>query len=302
MRALVTGGGGFIGSNLVDRLVGRGDDVTVLDDFSTGRRENLESARSLGVDVREGSVAEPAVVAGVFEETRPEVVFHLAAQIDVRRSVEDPPFDATVNILGTVQVLEAALRSGARRLVLASTGGAIYGDTDIIPTPETTAPRPLSPYAASKASAELYVDLYRRLHGLSTFSLRMANVYGPRQDPRGEAGVIALYCGAALDGRAATVFGDGRQTRDFIYVGDVVEAFLAAGDSDAVGCCNVATGRETTVLEIAAALGLRTELAPERPGEVRRSCLDPAVAAEILGWRASIALADGLERTLAAAG
>src|SRR3954454_12378706 len=167
MRALVTGGGGFIGSNLVDRLVGRGDDVTVLDDFSTGRRENLVSARSLGVRVHEGSVAHPAETAAACEESRPEVIFHLAAQIDVRRSVEDPPFDATVNVLGTVRLLEAAVRSGARRLVLASTGGAIYGDTDVIPTPETTSPRPLSPYAASKASAELYVDLYRRLHGLS---------------------------------------------------------------------------------------------------------------------------------------
>ena len=193
------------------------------------------------------------------------------------------------------------MRSGARRLVLASTGGAIYGDTDVIPTPETTSPRPLSPYAASKASAEVYVDLYRRLHGLSTFSLRMANVYGPRQDPRGEAGVVALYCGAAVDGRAATVFGDGRQSRDFIYVGDVVEAFLAAGDSDVAGCCNVATGRETTVLEVAEALGLQTEFAPERPGEVRRSCLDPTAAAELLGWRARTGLSDGLERTLAAA-
>jgi UDP-glucose 4-epimerase len=301
MRALVTGGGGFIGSNLVDRLVGRGDDVTVLDDFSTGRRDNLVSARSLGVRVHEGSVADPTVIAAACEESRPEVIFHLAAQIDVRRSVEDPPFDATVNVLGTVRVLEAAERSGARRLVLASTGGAIYGDTDVIPTPESTSPRPLSPYGASKASAEVYVDLYRRLHGLSTFSLRMANVYGPRQDPRGEAGVVALYCGAAVDGRAATVFGDGCQSRDFIYVGDVVEAFLAAGDSDAAGCCNVATGRETTVLEIAAALGLKTEFAPERPGEVRRSCLDPAAAAELLGWRASTGLSEGLERTLAAA-
>jgi UDP-glucose 4-epimerase len=301
MRAFVTGGGGFIGSNLVDRLVGRGDDAIVLDDFSTGRRENLDSARSTGVHVHEGSVADPAVIASALEESRPEVIFHLAAQIDVRRSIEDPPFDATVNVLGTLRLLEAARPSGARRLVLASTGGAIYGDTDVIPTPETTSPRPLSPYAASKASAEVYVDLYRRLHGLSTFSLRLANVYGPRQDPRGEAGVVAIYCGAAVDGRPATVFGDGRQTRDFVYVGDVVDAFVAAGDSHAVGCCNVATGRETTVLEIAEALGLQTQFAPERPGEVRRSCLDPSAAAELLGWRARTGLSDGLERTLAAA-
>jgi UDP-glucose 4-epimerase len=232
---------------------------------------------------------------------RPDVVHHLAAQIDVRRSVDDPAHDATVNIAGTVTVLEAARRAGVRRVVLASTGGALYGDAAVLPTPESAAIRPLSPYGAAKASAELYMELYRRLHGLATFSLRLANVYGPRQDPRGEAGVVAVFCARALAGGRATVYGDGRQSRDFVYVGDVVDAFLAAGDGDAEGACNVGTGQETTVLELAAAVGLDIDHAGARAGEVRRSCLDPSAAARLLGWTARVAPAEGLERTLAAA-
>lgn len=296
VRALVTGGAGFIGSNLVDGLLSRGDDVAVLDDLSTGRRENLAG----GVRLHEGSVSDPAAVDAAFAD-RPEVVFHLAAQIDVRRAVADPAFDASVNVVGTAIVLEAARRAGSRRLVLASTGGAIYGDADAIPTAEDAQPRPLSPYGASKAAAEAYAALYERLHGMSTMSLRLSNVYGPRQDPRGEAGVIAIYCGLAADtGRPATIYGDGRQTRDFVYVGDVVDAFLAAGNGDATGSCNVGTGRESTVLELAEALSLPARFEPERPGEVRRSCLDPSAAARVLGWRARTSLQDGLERTLAA--
>jgi UDP-glucose 4-epimerase len=301
VRILVTGGAGFIGSNLVDALLARGDEVTVLDDLSTGRLQNLDAALEAGATLFEGSVADPAAVAAALAAARPEVIHHLAAQIDVRRAVEDPAFDATVNVVGTATVLEAARRAGVRRVVLASTGGAIYGDADVVPTPEDAEPRPLSPYAASKRSAEVYMDLYRRLYGLSTFSLRLANVYGPRQDPQGEAGVIAIYCGRAVDGGHATVYGDGLQTRDFVYVGDVVDAFVAAGDSDAAGCCNVATGRETTVLELAETLGLVPEPAPERAGEVRRSCLDPSAAARLLGWRARTSLAQGLQQTVAAA-
>jgi len=184
---------------------------------------------------------------------------------------------------------------------MASTGGAIYGDAEVVPTPEGTEPRPLSPYAASKAAAEGYMDLYHRLHGLSTFSLRLANVYGPRQDPKGEAGVVAIYCGRALNGGIATVYGDGLQTRDFVYVGDVVRAFIPAGDSDATGYCNVSTGRETSVLELAETLSLRPQLEPERSGEVRRSCLDPSVARRVIGWTAQMPLRDGLEQTVAAA-
>jgi UDP-glucose 4-epimerase len=298
-RVLVTGGAGFIGSNLVDALVARGLDVTVLDDLSTGRLENLVGALNAGARLHEGSITDAYAVARAFEQARPDTVFHLAAQIDVRRAVADPGFDGEVNVLGTLNVLEATRRSGVRRIVMASTGGAIYGDAREVPTPESAWPDPMSPYAASKAAAESYVGLYGRLHGLSTLSLRLANVYGPRQDPRGEAGVIAIYCGAAADGRAVTVYGDGRQTRDFVYVGDVVEAFTAAGDASVTGCCNVATGRETSVLELAQTLDLGISHEPERAGEVRRSCLDPAAAERMLGWRARTTLREGLARTLA---
>jgi len=289
----VTGGAGFIGSTLVDALLARGDEVVVLDDLTTGKREQVAAP------LRQADVAEEAAVAAILEAARPEVVFHLAAQIDVRRAVAAPAFDARVNVAGTAAVLEAARAAGARRVILASTGGAIYGDAASVPTPEAAPARPLSPYGASKAAAEAYLALYARLHGLSTLALRLANVYGPRQDPRGEAGVVARYCDAALAGRAATVFGDGRQTRDYVYVEDVVAAFLAAGDSGAQGVLNVGTATETSVLELARHLGLEARHEPERPGEVRRSALDASAAATALGWRASTSLADGLERTLA---
>jgi UDP-glucose 4-epimerase len=299
-RTLVTGGAGFIGSNLVDALLERGDEVTVVDDLSTGRLENLMGALNHGATLIEGSVVDPAVLEHALQEN-PDTVFHLAAQIDVRRAVQDPVHDATVNLLGTIALLEAIRAAGPRRVVLASTGGAIYGDAATIPTPETEPPRPLSPYAASKESAERYCELYSRLHGLSVFTLRLANVYGPRQDPRGEAGVIARYCAAAVTTGRAIVYGDGLQTRDFVYVGDVVEAFIAAGGQTASGLCNVATGRETTVLELAAALDLSPRFEPERPGEVRRSCLDPARAAQVLGWRARTSLREGIALTSMAA-
>jgi UDP-glucose 4-epimerase len=301
VRAVVTGGAGFIGSNLVDALLARGDEVTVLDDLSTGRRQNLEGALDKGAVLCEASITDAAAVASVFEQAKPDAVYHLAAQIDVRRAVEDPAFDATINVAGTATLLEAARRSGVARFLFACTGGAIYGDTDVVPTPEGEPRRPLSPYGTSKAAAEDYLALYERLHGLPTLSLRLANVYGPRQDPRGEAGVIAIYCGAAVDGRRAVVYGDGLQTRDFVYVGDVVAAFMAGADSRAVGHCNIATGRETTVLELAEALGLDPVIEPERPGEVRRSCLDPSHARELIGWEARTSLEDGLARTLEAA-
>jgi UDP-glucose 4-epimerase len=296
----VTGGAGFIGSNLVDALLSRGHDVTILDDLSTGRQENLSGALRDGARLHESSVVDAAAVADAMAAARPEVVFHLAAQIDVRRAVADPAFDATVNVVGTATLLEAARRAGARRFVQASTGGAIYGDAPSIPTPEDAPARPLAPYGTSKAGAEGYAELYERLYGLSTLSLRLSNVYGPRQDPRGEAGVIAIYCGAASTEPAApaTVYGDGRQTRDFVYVGDVVDAFLAAGANGATGRCNVGTGRETTVLELAETLGLEAKFEPERTGEIRRSCLDPSAAESLLGWRARVALREGLERTL----
>ena len=227
-----------------------------------------------------------------------DVVHHLAAQIDVRHSVADPARDATVNIVGTATVLEAARRAGVRRVVLASTGGAIYGDAELIPTPERAGLRPLSPYAISKATAEAFLALYRELYGLSTISLRLANVYGPRQPAHGEAAVIARWCAAAAADRSVTVFGDGRQTRDFVYVGDVAEAFRAAGESAATGVCNIGTGHETSLLELVARLHLRPTFAAARAGEVRRSCLDVRMAAGLLGWTAVTPLPDGLALTI----
>jgi UDP-glucose 4-epimerase len=294
MRALVTGGAGFIGSHLVDALLDRGDAVSVVDDLSSGRRERLPD----GVPLHVTDIAD---IGGAMDQERPEVVFHLAAQVDVRKSVADPAQDARVNVAGTASVLEAARAAGARRVLLASTGGALYGESVPLPTPEDALLAPFSPYGASKAAAETYLALFTRLHGLSTMSLRFGNVYGPRQDPHGEAGVIAIFAGAAAEGRPVTVYGDGTQTRDYVYVGDVVSGFLAAAGSDATGAANIGTGVETTVLELAEALGVEPEFAPARKGEVARSCLDVGRAADVLGWRAQVALGDGLERTLAAA-
>ena len=301
MTVVVTGGAGFIGSNLVDALVERGERVIVVDDLSTGRLENLADSPA---ELREVDITDAPALANVLQELRPEIVFHLAAQIDVRRSVEDPAFDARVNVEGTINVLAAAHASGTRRVVFASTGGALYGDAMTVPTPEDAPIAPLSPYGQSKHAAEGYLGLYTRLHGLSTISLRFANVYGPRQDPLGEAGVIAIFCGRLLEGGRPVAFGDGRQTRDFVYVGDLVEAVVAAGDSDITGSFNVGTQTETSVLELAAAFGhpdFTPELAPARPGEVLRSSLDCALIATALGWRATTPLAEGLERTLTAA-
>lgn len=295
MHALVTGGAGFIGSNLVDALIADGHTVAILDNLTTGARANLNpDARLHEVDVRDEAAVESA-----FVERPPDLVLHLAAQIDVRRSVTAPAFDAGVNVGGTAVLLEASRRHGVRRFVLASTGGALYGDADAIPTRETAPLAPMSPYGAGKAAAESYCALYARLHGLSTASLRLANVYGPRQDPRGEAGVVALFCAARLDGRSATVFGDGSQTRDYVFVSDVVAAFVAAARSSATGAFNIGTGVETSVLELASVLDLAVVHAPERLGEVRRSCLDAAAARAALSWSSGTALAAGVQRTLA---
>jgi UDP-glucose 4-epimerase len=294
----VTGGAGFIGSHLVDALVARGDEVTVVDHLHEERQLNLVGVRDR-IRLVAGDVRDVTAMAEAFEAAQPEVVFHLAAQIDVRRSIDDPATDAFVNIGGTATVLEAARRTGVRRVLLASTAG-VYGDPAVLPTPESSPALPLSPYGAGKSAAEQYLELFRRLYGLSTLALRMANVYGPRQSPHGEAGVIAIFCGAATAGGPVTLFGDGGQTRDFIFVADVVQAFLAGAESDAPGPFNVSTGRETSLLELAAALGVETIEQPARLGEVRRSCLDPAAAERDLGWRARTPLRDGLQRTLEA--
>jgi UDP-glucose 4-epimerase len=308
MDCLVTGGAGFIGSNLVDALLARGDRVAVLDNLSTGRRENLADALERGAELHVADLGNPAEVGAVLRRTRPEVIFHLAAQIDVRHSVQEPGADAATNILGTIALLEVAVELGVRRLVNSSTGGAVYGDTEVVPTPEDQPVRPVSPYGQSKYAAEGYCELYARERGLSSISLRYSNVYGPRQDPHGEGGVVAIFCGRLAEGRRLTVFGDGRQTRDWVEVSDVVRANLLAADSELTGKINVGSGRETSVLDLIAALHelsdegelAEPEFAPERPGEVRRSVLDATRARQELGWVPQVELRDGLRRVLAA--
>jgi UDP-glucose 4-epimerase len=306
MTALVTGGAGFIGSNLVDALLAQGEEVVVVDDLSTGRRANLLDALAQGATLHELDVCDAGALRTLFEEVRPERVFHLAAQIDVRRSVADPAADARVNVEGTINVLAAAQAAGARRVVYSATGGAVYGEAEQVPTPEDAPAQPLAPYGQAKLAGEGYCALFTRLHGLSTIALRYANVYGPRQDPLGEGGVIAIFCGCLAEGRTPTIYGDGEQTRDYVYVGDVVAANLRAAELDATGPINVGTGVETSVLHLAAAFrGLEggTDFAPEhapaRAGEVLRSCLDAARARELLGWEPQVPLADGLRLTLA---
>ena len=307
MRSLVTGGSGFIGSNLVDSLLARGDEVTVVDDLSTGRRENLDGAIAAGAELVELDIRDGEALTELAEDRRPERVFHLAAQIDVRRSVADPAFDASINVGGTANVLEAARLAGSSRMVFISTGGAIYGEGEgkQLPLDEDAAEEPLSQYGQSKLAAEGYVSLYERLYGLPGVVVRLGNVYGPRQDPLGEAGVIAIFCGRLRAGEAPTVYGDGTQTRDYIYVADVVDAILAAADGDASGAFNVGTGRETSVLELVELLrdlgggdGFEAEFAPPRAGEVQRIALDCSRAAERLGWSASTDLREGLAKTL----
>ncbi len=305
--ALVTGGAGFIGSNLVDGLLAAGHEVAVVDDLSTGRRANLDDALAAGAALHELDVTDAPALRAVFDAVRPQLVFHLAAQIDVRRSVEDPAADARINVEGTINVLAAAQAAGARRVVYSATGGAVYGEAEVVPTPEDAPARPLAPYGQSKLAGEGYCALYARLHGLSAIALRYANVYGPRQDPLGEGGVIAIFCGCLAEGRTPTIYGDGGQTRDFAYVGDVVEANLAAAASDLTGSFNVGTGVETSVLELVETLdglGAGPPLAPvhadARAGEVRRSCLDAGRLRDALGWQARTPLAEGLRATLAA--
>jgi UDP-glucose 4-epimerase len=307
MDCLVTGGAGFIGSNLVDALIDRGDQVAVIDNLSSGKRLNLEGALARGATLHELDVRDADAVDAVFASVRPAFVFHLAAQIDVRLSVADPATDAAINVGGTLAVLGAALRHGARRVINTSTGGGLYGNADVFPTPENHPVRPLAPYGQSKYAAEGYCELYSRLHGLSTVSLRYGNVYGPRQDVHGEAGVVAIFCGHLIEGRAPVVFGDGGQTRDWVDVADVVAANLLAAQSELTGPINIGHGAETSVIQLLDALRSingRGPLAdprfePARPGEVQRSCLDVTRARTELGWQATVALTDGLKVILA---
>jgi UDP-glucose 4-epimerase len=309
-RALITGGAGFIGSHVADRFLADGWMVEIIDDLSSGKRENVPAAARLHVlDIRSADAAR-IVTEGKFD-----AVAHLAAQIDVRRSVNDPVYDAQVNILGTLNLLEAmraAATKGGGRFIFASTGGAIYGDLATPPTTETTPKDPDSPYGIAKLAVEKYMGYYSRIHGVETTSVRFSNVYGPRQDPHGEAGVVAIFCGRILGGRPLTVFGDGHQTRDYVYVGDVAEAVFRAatitlpprGDVDA-RAFNIGTGIATSVVDLASTLMRAVnatapiEFAPSRPGEQMQSFLRVERARDILGWTARMPLERGLADTYA---
>ncbi|MDR5693654.1 MAG: SDR family oxidoreductase [Armatimonadota bacterium] len=301
MRVLVTGGAGFIGSHLVDASIASGYEVIVVDDLSSGRRENVHPrAKFYQVDIASNHLGE------VFAEERPEIVVHHAAQASVVRSVQEPRYDAMVNVLGTVQILEQCVRWKVRKVVFASTGGAIYGEPISIPVTEDHPIAPISPYGITKYIGELYLAFYHRAYGLPYVSLRYANVYGPRQDPTGEAGVVAIFIDAMLRGRAPTIFGDGTQTRDFVYVEDVVQANLLAMQLEVVGVMNIGTGVETSVNLLYAKLAQLTGFtdppvyAAPRPGDVYRIALDPDRARSLLGWRPKVTLEEGLRRTVEA--
>ena len=299
MRILVTGGAGFIGSHVVDAYLAAGHDVAVVDTLTTGREANVPAgARLYRLDIGAPELAE------IFERERPEVVNHHAAQASVSVSVNDPAADARTNILGTLNVLEQARRMGARRFIFASTGGALYGEPETIPVREDHPIRPLSPYGVSKYAGEIYVELYARLHGLSYYILRYANVYGPRQDPYGEAGVVAIFTAAMLARRSPTIFGDGGQTRDFVYVEDVANANLLATAYAGVGVAQIATGTETTINDLHRMVASLTDYpeppryGPARPGDVYRIALDPGAAGRTLGWSPRLDLEEGLRRTV----
>jgi UDP-glucose 4-epimerase len=296
VRAVVTGGAGFIGSHIVDALVARGIEVHVLDNLTSGRRENLAAAAQLyEADIRTDT-------ADVFAEARPDVCFHLAAQIDVRVSVERPDVDADINVVGTLRVLEAA-REHRTKVVFSSTGGAIYGECEA-PATEDHPRAPLAPYGVSKLAAEEYIAAYNRLYGVGHVSLRYGNVYGPRQDPHGEAGVVAIFMSALRDGKTPRIYGEGTQTRDYVFVRDVVAATVAAAGHDG-GVFNVGTGTDTSVLELyeriqrVAGIERPAEHAEPRAGELQRSVLDSSRAQRELGWQPQHPLDDGLAATWA---
>jgi len=298
MRIVITGGAGFIASHIVDAYIERGHEVHILDDFSTGQASNLNAKATVHkVDIADSGTAK------LIEQIKPDLLSHHAAQMDVRHSVADPAFDARVNIIGFINLLEASRKAGVKKVIFASSGGAVYGEQKEFPAPESHVTQPASPYGVSKRTGELYLSYYHQAFGMPYIALRYANVYGPRQSAKGEAGVVAIFLSLLLSGKTPVINGDGSQTRDYVYVGDVVAANVAALDSSFIGQINIGTGVETDVVTIFKhlrdAVGSRVEAqhGPAKTGEQRRSCVDARRAAEILAWRPQIALAEGLRRT-----
>jgi UDP-glucose 4-epimerase len=300
MKILVTGGAGFVGSHTVDALVAsRQHQVSIVDNLSAGKRHQVNPAASFHeIDLRDGDA-----VRRVIEAETPEVIVHLAAQMDVRRSVADPAFDAQVNVVGFLNLMESARLHGLRRVIFSSTGGAIYGEQDTFPASEDHPLRPVSPYGVAKMATEAYLFFYKVQYGIEYTALRYGNVYGPRQDPHGEAGVVAIFCGRMLEGKPCTIYGDGKQTRDYVFVADVARANIAAANGNANGAINIGTGLETSVNELYHTLGTvgdvtrAPEYGPARPGEQSRSVISPARAGELLNWRPQVELANGLDQT-----
>ncbi len=300
MKILVTGGAGFIGSHVVDTFLSAGHDVVIVDNLATGKRQNLNpQAKFYQIDIRSDELHK------IFLDEQPAVVDHHAAQIDVRKSVSDPIYDAEVNILGTLNVLQAAVKSGVQKIIFASTGGAIYGEQEKFPAPEDHPTNPLSPYGIGKLGGEKYLYFYYTTYGLKYVSLRYANVYGPRQDPHGEAGVVAIFTQKMLKNEQPIINGDGEQTRDFVFVKDVAEANLLALSKDIIGCYNIGTGREVSVNQLFDRLVELTQAkakkvhGPAKEGEQKRSVLDTRKAKEVLGWVPQVNLDEGLAQTVA---
>jgi len=298
MKIMVTGGAGFIGSWVADSYISNGHEVLIFDDLSSGRLENINAkAKFVKGDIRDRSL-----VKSVMNDFKPDVVNHHAAQIDVRKSVEDPAYDAEVNIIGSITLLENSVKHGVKKFVFASTGGAIYGEPEDIPADESTPPMPISAYGTSKYAVEKYLEYYRHIYSLDFVALRYANVYGPRQNPHGEAGVVAIFCSRILSGRTCLIYGDGSQTRDYVFVGDVARANVLALNSKS-GSYNIGTGVETSVNDLVSELGVasgrvfNTEYAGARAGEVLRISLEADLAEEVLGWEPRVFLDEGIRNT-----